>query len=398
MRILRIVSSGYEQGGVENALVISNEILRQRGHDVRTISSNARGDLDHYSDYEFKGIPSSGILKILTTTFNFSAYRLTKKVASDFKPDIVTLHTLHQPSPSVLYALKKYRSVLCIHGPEGYTKALTPWLLTAADYKNESFELKDLTPVGKIHYLYFTLISRPLFMRGLKKVKYAISYSKYTQRMMLNEGIESHYIPEGVTLYDFNEKKSVTNTLGFAGRLEKNKGVDYLINSMPTIVASLTNAKLLIAGEGGYQDNLVKLVDSLNLNNSVTFLGRLTRDEMKKFYKDIDIFVMASSPAETFGKVGVEAMSAGKPVLAPNIGGISDWLEDGVNGYFIDKEDPAQIAKTAMDILNRPTELRLLGLAGRKTAEKFTMQSYTEKHEAYFKQIISGAYLNTKKN
>jgi glycosyltransferase involved in cell wall biosynthesis len=119
---------------------------------------------------------------------------------------------------------------------------------------------------------------------------------------------------------------------------------------------------------------------------------------MKKFYKDIDIFVMASSPAETFGKVGVEAMSAGKPVLAPNIGGISDWLEDGVNGYFIDKEDPAQIAKTAMDILNRPTELRLLGLAGRKTAEKFTMQSYTEKHEAYFKQIISGAYLNTKKN
>jgi glycosyltransferase involved in cell wall biosynthesis len=206
--------------------------------------------------------------------------------------------------------------------------------------------------------------------------------------MMLSEGIKSDYIPEGVTLYDFESKKHISKTVGFAGRLEKHKGIDYLINAMPTVISSMPDVKLLIAGEGAYKDSLVKLVSRLKLDNNVIFLSHLSRSEMKKFYKDIDIFVMASSPAETFGKVGVEAMSAGKPVLAPNVGGISDWLKDGINGYFIDKEDPIGTAHTVVTLLAEPEKIKSMAQAGRKIAETFTMELYVDKHEAYFKKIL----------
>ena len=263
MKILRIVSSGYEQGGAENALVYSNEYLRSAGHEVITISSNSRSDLDHYSDYEFEEIPKKGMMKLLRMTFNFQSYRLAKKVAMDFQPDIVTLHTLTQPSASVLFALKNYRQVLCIHGPEGYTKALLPWVLGAYDYYDGTFDLRDLTLLGKAHYGYFKFVYGPIFMLGLKHVKHALSYSHYTQRIMLEEGIKSDYIPEGVQLFDYSPKQKMANVVGYAGRLEKHKGVDILIRAMPLVVKDVPEARLIIAGEGSYKTSLVKLVDQL---------------------------------------------------------------------------------------------------------------------------------------
>ncbi len=389
MKILRIVSSGYEQGGVENALVITNDILRSRGHEVLTISSDARPDLPHYSDHEFKQLPDSGLSKLLRTTFNMDAYKLAKKVARSFQPDIVTLHTLHQPSASVLYALKGYRLVVCVHGPEGYTKWLLPWGLTLADYKSRPYDLNDLSAIGRLHFVYFRYLIRPLYMRRIKKIPHVISYSHYTQAMMRREGIDSIYIPEGVSPLPVKPKKTApSKTLGFAGRLEKHKGVDYMIDAVAIAVKHDPDIRFVIAGEGSYKATLVDQVARLGLEGVVTFAGHLSRDAIKTFYATIDLFLMASSPAETFGKVGVEAMSTGTPVLAPDIGGIGDWLRDGQNGYFIPMGNPEGYAKKIVSLLNDPKKLAELGVNAAKTAREFTLEQYARMHEDYFKTII----------
>ena len=389
MRILRIVSSGYEQGGVENALVITNDILRSHGHEVETISSNARPDMPHYSDHEFQELPKGGVGKIIRTTFNMDAYKLAKKVARTFQPDIVTLHTLHQPSASVLYALKDYRLVICVHGPEGYTKWLLPWGLTVSDYKTRPYDLSDLSLIGKLHFSYFRYLIRPLYMQRVKKIPHVISYSNYTQAMMRNEGIESIYIPEGVTPLPVKHKSTPTKKVGFAGRLEKHKGVDYMIDAVAVAAKRDPEIQFVIAGDGSYKDALVEQVDALGLKDVVTFAGHLSRDDIKKFYSDIDLFLMASSPAETFGKVGVEAMSTGTPVLAPDIGGIGDWLRDGKNGYFIPMNDAARYAEKIVSLLNDPEMLSKLGMHAAATAREFTLEQYAQMHEDYFKKIIN---------
>ena len=388
MKILRIVSSGYEQGGVENALVITNEMLRAHGHEVKTISSNARPDLPHYSDYEFTELPDHGIGKLVRTTFNMEAYRLAREVARSFQPDIITLHTLHQPSASVLYALKDYRLVLCVHGTEGYTKWLLPWGLTLADYKTKPYDLGDLSFMGRLHYLYFRYLIRPLYMHRVKKIPHVISYSHYTQAMLEHEGIQSIYIPEGVVPLPIKPIRAPGMTLGFAGRLEKHKGVDYMLEAVARAVRDEPGIRFMIAGEGSYKTALVEQVRRLQLDDVVTFMGHLSRQEMQTFYRDIDLFLMASSPAETFGKVGVEAMSTGTPVLAPNIGGIGDWLQDGTNGYFIPPNDPDAFAHQIVTCLRDPKKLRHLGTSAAETARHFTLERYNQLHEDYFASIL----------
>ncbi len=389
MRILRIVSSGYEQGGVENGLVFTNRILRGRGHDVRTISSNARPDRPHYSDYEFREIPTGGIRRLLKTTFNAEAYRLAKRVALEFQPDIITLHTLYQPSVSVLWALRKYRLVVCVHGPEAYTNWLMPWNLPTDDYRERTYDLSDLTLRGKAHLVYFRYVLRPLYLIRLRHVPNIISYSHYTQEMLLLEGLHSHYIPQGIEQFPQKPVRKPGAVVGFAGRLQKHKGIGYLIDVMSRVIAKRPAATFRIAGEGPYRSELLQQVDQLGLRDHVAFIGHLSRDEMQEFYHSIDVFVMASSPAETFGKVGVEAMSSGTPVIAPPIGGIPDWLHDGENGYFAPLDDEAEYASVILRALESAETLERLGENARATAAKFTMERYARLHEDYFSWILN---------
>lgn len=388
MKILRIISSGYEQGGAENAVKMTNDLFRSWGHEVKTISSDARPDLSHYSDAEFPEIPHAGLKKLIYSTFNFDSYKLARRVAEDFKPDIVMLHTLHQPSASVLYALKRYRLVVCIHGPEGYTKWLIPWMLGTHDYRTRPYDLSDLSSIGRLHYLYFRYIQYPVFTRRVRKIPYAISYSHYTQAMMEQEGIASIYIPEGVVPKKPKPSRKPGHVAGFAGRLEAHKGVANMIRAMAHVIEKIPDTRFIIAGQGSYEPQLRQIAKDLNVASSIEFVGHLTQDQMQTFYEDIDIFLMASSPAETFGKVGVEAMSTGTPVLAPNIGGISDWLHDGKNGYFIDKNDPVQFSAKIIELFENPSILEVFSKEGIVTARSFTMEQYARLHIDYFKSII----------
>lgn len=391
MKILRIISSGYEQGGAENAVKITNKLFRQWGHEVKTISSNARPDLPHYSDYEFPEIPSAGFKKLFYSTFNMDAYRLAQKVAAEFQPDIVMLHTLHQPSASVLYALRQYRLVLCVHGPEGYTKWLMPWMLGIHDYRNRPYDLSDLSFIGRLHYAYFRFVQYPIFRLRVRSLRHVISYSHYTQRMMSIEGVSSIYIPEGVVPKRPKAPRKPGHAAGFAGRLEPHKGVASMIQAMALVIKKVPDATFVIAGQGSDETRLKQLADSLGVSSNVLFVGHLSQKELQEFYESIDLFLMASSPAETFGKVGVEAMSTGTPVLAPDIGGISDWLHDGQNGYFIDAANAESFAAKILMLFENPDALQKFSEQGIKTAPHFSMEQYAKLHIDYFEAITGEA-------
>jgi glycosyltransferase involved in cell wall biosynthesis len=388
VKIVQIVSAGYEQGGIENGLVAENDILRSMGHTVKTISSDMRPDLQHFSDYEFRQIPVQGIRKLIRTTFNVEAYRLAKRVCSEIQPDIIKLHTLQQPSAAILYALKRYRLVLCVHGPEEYTKWLLPWLLMLSDYKTRPYDLSDLTLLGKAHYTYFRYVTRPIFMQRIRKIRHVVTFSHYTQEMLKREGMESHYLPIGVNLFTEKPPRRPGRCIGYAGRLEKHKGVDYLLETFAKVVDVLPDARFVIAGEGSYGAALVAKVGMLHLEGKVEFRGHLRREELENFYHEIDLFLMASSLAETFGIAGVEAMSAGTPVLAPNIGGISDWLTDGECGYFVPVNDSDRYADLIIRLLRSEALLTTLGRNAIKSAKRFDMMTYIQNQQEFFDTIV----------
>lgn len=390
MKILRIVSSGYEQGGAENGLVLTNEYLRRDGHEVRVVSSNARPDLPHFSEYEFEELPYGGVAKMVRATFNLEAYRLIKDVVEEFQPDVVTLHTMLQPTAAALYALKGQKIVVCVHGPEAYTKALLPWVLPVQDYRIADFRLRHLNLGGWAHYLYYRFLSRPLYRFGFRWISGVFTFSTYTKQLMANEGLDSVCIPEGVNLFDYSAVNPRSSTLAYVGRLEKYKGVDDLINAMPAILQRVPKAKLLVAGDGPHRAALEQLAADLGLQKQVQFLGHLPIPEVAKLYRKAAIATLPSTVPETFGKSGVEAMSVGRPVLATNVGGVSDWLQDGKNGYFVNTHDPADIADKAVRLLSDPKRLQRMGKAARATAQKFSMEAFAKGQEKALLAIVRG--------
>ena len=389
MKVLQVSGLGYPAGGIETELVAMRTALRDAGHSVRTISSNAGSKSDRFSDYQFD-VPRSLVLQVIDRTFNLKAYRLVKAVCAEYQPDVVTYHSMYLPSASSLYAAIHNSQVLFVHGPEYYTKWLLRWLVLPSQYKSRPYDKSDITITGRAHYAYLRYIIRPIFLLRIRRMSHVLAFSRSTQNHLTCEGICSTYIPNGVELFESKEMTAPKFKLGFAGRLIKDKGIEYLIESFAQVVASCPNARFAVAGDGAeeYKALLRKKVDGLGLTNKVAFLGQLDREGLQLFYSDIDLLLMASFH-EAFGMVGVEAMSAGTPVLAPNVGGITDWLDSGVNGRLIPLDDSGAVARNVLELLGDPTELERLSRNAAESSRRFDIKAHVGQIVDYFEEIIS---------
>lgn len=141
-------------------------------------------------------------------------------------------------------------------------------------------------------------------------------------------------------------------TLGVAARLAEEKGFEYLFEAMRLIG---TEVQLLVAGpvdpvgENKYKEKIFKLIKDLNIK--VKFLGNLNQQELKKFYRKIDVLVLPSvNSTEAFGMVQVEAMIAGTPVVASNLPGVRIPILKTKMGELAEPGNPKSLAKAIIKV------------------------------------------------
>lgn len=187
-------------------------------------------------------------------------------------------------------------------------------------------------------------------------------------------------IPMGVDTDKFepfvqNKKQIILSV----SRLNKNKGIDYLIDAMPKVVHKFSNVKLIVVGDGPEKDNLTNKIRKLNLENSVSLVGAIKNRDLPYYYNISDIFVLPSLK-EGLGVVLLEAMACGTPVIGSNIGGIRDIIVDGQNGSFIEPGNSNNIAEKIIWILSNQEIRDTFSENGLKTVrERFSWDIVTEK-------------------
>lgn len=387
MKILRIVSSGFEEGGVENGVILMQPIFERRGHTVRTLSSNLRPDLPHFNNYTYR-IPT-GVGKILYS-FNPYAYWELRRVLKEFNPDIVHVHTIGHGSPSIFFALNKYPTVLTVHGPEPFTKSLILWCFPENNFKHGKREVSDLTFAGKLRYFYHRYINDPLFALGFRNVDIVVTLSHYMHDLMEKDALKNEYVPNATTLLTYHplESGNISNTLCYAGRLESYKGVNFLIEALPMIAKEFPDTHLYIAGDGKGLASLVDFTKTLGVKENVTFLGHLKRDELETFYTRSSILVLPSVYPEAFGKVGIEAMSVGRPVIATNVGGVSDWLIDGEVGYLVPPNDSRAIADVIIKLFSDKNKHISMSEKARKQSLNFDLEKHVDRMVEIYESLI----------
>lgn len=155
--------------------------------------------------------------------------------------------------------------------------------------------------------------------------------------------------------------------IGLAARLSEEKGVVYLLRAMPEITSRIPGVALVIAGQGDLEMRLKEEARVLGISDKVYFLGpRLDVSELLNFF---DLCVVPSL-REGLPMIIFEAMAAGCPVLATNVGGVPTVITHGLNGSLIAPAKPEQIASEAVRLLQNDTILTVYRDNGKRLFEQ----------------------------
>jgi len=184
-------------------------------------------------------------------------------------------------------------------------------------------------------------------------------------------GLDFEVFDREVDANEFKKKHGLDGPLIlFVGRITKHKGIQFLMRAAPSILREFPKAGFMIVGEDyGYLDSLVGMVEKLGIRDRVTFLSRLSEEEIVQAYKSADIFVLPST-LEAFGLVVVEAMASGTPVIASNYGGIRCLVQDGVNGLLFEVGEVSDLASKILLLLENQDLRRLLARKAHLQAEE----------------------------
>jgi len=169
-------------------------------------------------------------------------------------------------------------------------------------------------------------------------------------------------VPNGVDINKFRIKDTSHNVhieflrdqrpkILFVGRLVYRKGVHILVEAMQHVIKRIPDAHLLVVGEGYMEKFLRVMIKSLGLERNIKLLGYVPEDILPYLYSVSDVFVFPSLLCESFGITLLEAMASGTPIVASNVGGVPEIIEDEVTGLLVKRGDDKELAEHIIKLL-----------------------------------------------
>ena len=175
--------------------------------------------------------------------------------------------------------------------------------------------------------------------------------------------------------------------VGTVAILRFKKGHHVLIEAIPQILRAVPDAVFVFAGDGPQSQNIAHAIRDRGLESSVHLLG--LRRDIPNVLKSIDAFVLPTLE-EALGTSFLEAMAMGKPVVGTRVGGVPEVIREGVNGFLVKPNDPADLAGATIRLLEDPERARLMGLEGRKIVEaEFTVQGMCQRMHDLYRSMLA---------
>lgn len=321
-----------KHGGVLEVVLALQSGLVKKGHDVRVITPAPRGsETQEIENVIFIGTSTDFRSPSHTTTQVSSASDNESVDAILAEEDFDILH-FHEPWVPLLSRQLLQRSqsvnIATFHSkvPEAImtrtlAKAVNPYLRSVMKY------LDVLTAVSN------------------SGAEYALNMTEKPIAL----------IPNGIDLAKYqhpaHKKKDDTKTILFVGRLEKRKGVKYLLQAYALLAQNNQNIQLQIAGDGPDREKLELMAEDLKLPN-VSFLGYVSEEMKLDLLEDADVFCSPALYGESFGIVLLEAMASGTVCVAGNNSGYSDLMQGTGALSIVNPQDSTEFARRLETMLN----------------------------------------------
>ena len=353
------------KGGVEKHLLELSKALVRKGVKVHVLTARLEGTKEFE---EFEGVK---VHRIPCTELRLPG----------FYP------------PPVILAPDVYSKIAELDGKEHFDlihlqdRWFPDFSLSLAYAKNAGkpfvMTLHNARPVGIApHYTLFggaydSLFGKPVLENSdliISVSKWAISdmghYGIPASKMIaIHNGISpSEYKPSPARSTRFRKKHGFskeTKLLLFVGRIIRQKGVEYLLDAMPSVLKSVPGARLVIVGRGNRLDKLQARTTKLGLEGKVRFEGFLEEEELKDALCACDAFVLPSL-WEVLPVSILEAMACGKPIVASAVGGNAELVEEGFNGFLVAKKSSKEMAEKIVAVLSDKKLASRMGENSRK--------------------------------
>ena len=204
---------------------------------------------------------------------------------------------------------------------------------------------------------------------------------------------EYRIIPNGIQLQEFKDvspfshlKDGKINIL-FLGRLEKRKGLRYLLSAYSELRWKWPNLRLIVVGDGQLDADSYRIIGERNLSD-VMFVGRVSEEEKVRYYHSADIFCSPASGGESFGIVLLEAMASGIPVVASDIDGYNEVLGSGEFGCLVPPKDEGALASTLDDLIKNTQARGDFVTAASKRVLEFSWDKVADRVMKYYLECL----------
>ena len=389
MKVLLVNDYGTPTGGAELIMLSLRQQLRKLGHDARLFASSAR-PLNKASKADYECLGTTSKFRTLLQSANPWAFHRFSQVLSKFNPDVVHVRIfLTQLSPTILplliniptiYHVAWYRSICPLGTKRLSNGEMCQDSVGVTCYKNKCLPVHDWLPIT---------FQMKLWKDWQHAFNLIVANSHFVKKQLAIQGVNAtEVVWNGIPLRPMCQNLSPYPTVVFAGRLVVEKGVDILLKAFREVIKQIPEAKLLIAGEGSEKNNLLGLVSKLELQDSVTFLGHLSRNEMELAFKGAWAQVVPSQWQEPFGIVAAEAMMRGTPVIASNLGGLTEIIQDNKTGLLFKHDNIQELTGLIIKILSDQNLAINMGKAAHKVAlDNFSEESFAKKFLELYRRI-----------
>ena len=386
MKVLMVNNMGTLHGGAETMIARLRNSLENKGHNVRILAGNERGDGERIADATFLSFDGDSTFLRIMYLFNPFAILAVRYELETFKPDIVHLHLVSKASPFILPLFKDYPTVLTMHDHTYFDPTRIKDIpemdscgKTLSDYFIHKPSLRLY--MEKIRFFFLRRFARYVDLVFTCSDFYGVCAAKsgiFREIKTLHNGIR---LPDPVPVED---KKEIL----FVGRLSEEKGVLVLIEAIARLRSKHPDLRLKIAGSGHLQGKIEDLIREKDIVDMVEILGFKPYEEVIGLYRSSSLVAVPSIYPDNLPTVCIEAMGVGRAVIASKIGGIPELIDEDKTGILVEPSDAEALAEGIDRLFSDFSLLRKMGEEGRKKAERcFSESEYYKKTLATYEDL-----------
>lgn len=391
MRILHVLDRPDIRGGALVYVEALSKYLEERGHECLLLGVPEKPVPEASGRVVVPRRRHRALAARIYRKFDFDPFlfRAARRAIREIDPHVVYVHNWAQAGNALLSACAPWPAVATVHD----LSLSCPLPAKCLDKRGRlchghfSAGCRRWGCFSLRVWLEQRLLREPVKRRFFRRARAVFVHSPFMAEILEAYGIKPVCLPRcaEAASFSFCPPEPSSRRVLFVGHLSEAKGLGRLLEAFERVRSTVPEAILDVLGDGPERERFVQ--EAAHLDGAVRFHGEVPHEEMPRFYRQAAVVAFPSQVPETGPFAALEAMSTGRPVVATNLGGLAEVVQEGVTGLLVDPCGVEDMADGISWLLQNPASAGRIGLAARRAFERLAAEDPFAGIEAFIRSL-----------